>query len=68
MKYPRQSGNFHFEENPISKTVQGVAFIMHQAMLLMKFLQTEAQIKDKVLNYYDLYYTIILNVSGGGEK
>ena len=30
MNYRRQSGNFHFEEDPISNGAEGIAFIMHE--------------------------------------
>ena len=37
MKYIKRSGNFEFEENPFGKGAQGVAFLMHEALLLMIF-------------------------------
>ena len=41
--YRKQSGNFQFEEDPFSKSVQGIAKIIHEGLLLsMNFLQTKA--------------------------
>ena len=56
MNYLRQSGKFHFEDDPNSKSVESIAMIMQEALLIMKFIPTN-----------DLYYTIILNLSDGGE-
>ena len=35
-KYLRQSGIFHFEEDPFSKNAQGPAIIMHETLFLLK--------------------------------
>ena len=40
----------------------------HEALNLMKILQTKPQIKDWIKNSYDLYYAIILLPSGGREN
>ena len=63
MYYMRKSNTFQFEEDPFSKKAGGIAFIMLEALLLMKFLQAKPQIKNKNINYDDLYYTIIKNLS-----
>ena len=69
MNYSRQSGYFQFEENFSSKGAQGIAFIMHKTLLLRKFLQTKPQVECMNINYFDLYYTIIENLSvEGGEN
>ena len=53
--------NFKFEEDPFSKNAQGISKIYHEVLLLMKFLQTEPQVKNVNINYYDLFYTVIKN-------
>ena len=45
----RKSHTFQFED-PFTKVAQGIAFIHHEALLLMKFLQTKSQMK-KIKNY-----------------
>ena len=67
MNYLRTSGNLHFEEDPFSINAKNVAFIMHEA-LLRKLFPTKPQSKKKNINYFDLYYTIILNLSNEGEN
>ena len=57
----RQSGTFHFEEDPFSKGVQGIGKLYHEVLLLMKFLQTKLHVKNLNISYYDLYYTVIKN-------
>ena len=54
--------NKNFQSNnidPFSKNAKGVAKIYHEVLLLMEFLQTEADVKNMNINYYDLYYTVI---------
>ena len=69
MNYMRQSNTFIFDKNPSAKNAQSIDMIMHEALLLKKFLQTKPPIKNEKINYYDLYYTIILNLSDErGEK
>ena len=36
---------------------------MHEALLLMKFLQTRPQIRNRIINCYDLFYTIIKSLT-----
>ena len=57
----RQIDNFQFEEDPFSKNVEGIGKIYHEVLLLLKFLQTISQVKSMIINYYDLYYTVIKN-------
>ena len=35
----RQSGLFHFDEDPFGKNAQATAMIMHKALLIIKFFQ-----------------------------
>ena len=53
--------NFQTEQRPFSKNSQGISKIYHEALLLMKFLQTKPQVKNMNINYNDLYYTVIKN-------
>ena len=62
LNYMRHCDTFQIEEHPFSNIAQSIAFIKHKVMLLMKFLQTKPQIKNK-RNYSDLYYTIISKLS-----
>ena len=45
MNYMRQSNTFQLEEDPSSKGVQGITFIMLEASIIMNFLQTKPQPK-----------------------
>ena len=51
--------NFQTQQDPFSKTAQGISKIYHEVLLLMKFLQTKPQVKNMNINYFDLYYTVI---------
>ena len=51
--------NFQTQEDPFSKNAQGISKIYHEALWLMKILQTKPQVKNMNMNYYDLYYTVI---------
>ena len=51
--------NFHTQQDTFAKNAHGESKIYHELLLLMKFLQTEPQIKNMNINYYDLYYTVI---------
>ena len=59
MNYKKQSGTFQDELNVFSKGAEGIANIMHEVLLLEKFLQTKPQVKNKIIKYYDLGYTVI---------
>ena len=48
------------DEDAFAKNAQGKSKIYHEALLLMKFLQTKLQVKN-MNNNYDLYYTVIKN-------
>ena len=53
--------NFQTQQDPFSKNVQGISKVYHEVLLLMKFLQTKPQVKNMNINYYDLYYTVIIS-------
>ena len=61
MNIRRQSGNFQFEEDPFSNSVQGFGKNFHEVLLWLKFLQTKLKVKSMNTNYYDLYYTVLKN-------
>ena len=61
MKNRRQSGNFRFEEDPLSKDVRGIGKFYHEVILLMKFLETKPQVKNVNNIYNELYYIVIKN-------
>ena len=61
MSIRRQSGNFQFEEDPFSKSVQGIGKIYQEVLLLMKFLQTKPNVKGMNHIYFNFYYTVIKN-------
>ena len=49
-----------YDQVPFSRYVQrGISKIYHEVLLLMKFLQTKAEIKNMNIIYYDLYNTVI---------
>ena len=58
LNYLRPSGKSYFEEDLFSKSTQGIAMIMHEALLIFKFFQTT--IFKKYLKDYDLYCNIII--------
>ena len=53
--------NFRMDEDPFAKKALGISKIYHEVLLIMKFLQTEPQVKNMNINYSDLYYTVIKN-------
>ena len=60
--YYTEMKNKNFQTNnqdPFAKNAQGISKIYHEVLLLMKFLQTKPEVKNKNINYYDLYYTVI---------
>ena len=68
MNYRKQSGFFQFEEDPSAINAQGIDNLIHEALLIIKFLQTKPQIKSMNINYFDLYYTVIKNLTAEWEK
>ena len=59
MNLRRQSRTF--QEDVFSQCTQDKTNIVHEVLLLLKFLQTMSQIKCMNVNYYDLFYTVIKN-------
>ena len=53
--------NISFDEDPFAKSDQGISKIYHEVLMLMKFLQTEPQLKNMNINYYHLYYNVFKN-------
>ena len=51
--------NFQTQEDPFSKNAQGISKIYHEVLLLMNFLQTKPQQRNKNINFHDLYYTVV---------
>ena len=51
--------NFQTQEDPFARNVQGISKICHEALLLMKILQTKPRVKNMNIKYYDLFYTVI---------
>ena len=51
--------NIKFDEDPFAKNAQGISKIYHEVLLLMEFLQNKPQVKNMIINFYDLYYTVI---------
>ena len=49
--FKRQSCTFQIDEDTFAKRAQSIAFIMHEALLNQKFLQTKTQIKK-----WNMYY------------
>ena len=41
------------------KNAPGISKIYHEVSLLMKFLITKPQVKNRNINYFDLYFTFI---------
>ena len=51
--------NFQTQQDSFSENSEGIKKINLEVILLLKFLQTKPQVKNKNINYYDLYYTVI---------
>ena len=63
MNYLRQNNTFQLEEDPFDKNAQGTIFIMHDILNLMKFIQNKPQVKSENIIFYDLYNTVIGNLT-----
>ena len=57
--YTEMKKKIQTQQDPFAKNAQGISKIYHEVLLLMKFLQTKRQIKNMIIKYYDLYYTVI---------
>ena len=67
--YYEEMKNKNFQthhEDPFAKNAQGISKYYHEVLLLMKFLQTQPQVNNMNIKYYDLYYTVI-KVRGENE-
>ena len=51
--------NFQTQQDPFVRNAQVISKIYQKVLLLLKFLQTKPQIKNRIFKYYDLYYTVI---------
>ena len=49
------------QQDPFAKNAQGISKKYHEVLFLIKFLQTKSKVKNMIINYYDLYYTVIKN-------
>ena len=68
MNYMRQGNTFQFEEDPSSKGAQSLALIKHESVLLMIFLTDKSSGYKKKETFFDLYLTLIFNLSDDGGK
>ena len=46
--------NFQTQEDRFIKNARGISEIYHEVLLLMKFLQTNPQVENMIINFYDL--------------
>ena len=49
------------DEDLFGKNAQSFSKLHHEVLLLYKFLQTKAQIRNMNVKYYDLHYTVDKN-------
>ena len=61
MIHRKQSNFFRFEEDAFANKAEGSSKIYDEVILLKNVLQTEPQVKDLIIKYYDMYYTVIKN-------
>ena len=57
----RRSNTFQFKEDPFKEKARGISKNHHEALLLMKFLQTKSQVKSMSKSCHSLCYTFIKN-------
>ena len=53
--------NNRMAEDPFTKNDQGISKFYHEVLLSMKCLQSKLPLKNMVINYYDILYTVIKN-------
>ena len=53
--------NFQTQEDPFAKNAQGISKIYYEVLLLMKYLHTKPSVKNMIIIYHDLNYTLIKN-------
>ena len=66
-KYFRQSRTFHVDEDPVSENAQGTPMNLQEALLLLKLHRTKTRTENNTMRYFELYYSIVLSLSDGGE-
>ena len=66
MKCRSQSGYFQFEEGSFAKNSQNLGKNYLELSILLIFLQTKPQVENLNINYYNLYYTVIGNLTEVG--
>ena len=69
LKFYKNISNYYIEmknkifqthhEDRFTQNAQGISKIYHEVLLLMKISQTKPEVKNKNINYYDLFYTVI---------
>ena len=60
MQWKRSNNNFQFEDR-FARNKKGIMLIMLEALMLIKFFQTKPYLKNENIDYFDIYYVIILN-------
>ena len=53
--------NIRMDEVDFARNAQGIGKKYHEVLLLMKCLQTTPEVKNLIINFYDIYYTVIKN-------
>ena len=48
-------------QDPFAGNAQSISKVYHEVLIIMKLLQTKPPVKNMIINYYDLYYTVIKN-------
>ena len=67
MTYRRQSGFFHFAEDPFGKNAQGIGKFLHE-VLIMKLLKKKPQVESVNVIYNDKFYTVNKYSTEEGEN
>ena len=49
---------FQTQEDTFTKNAEGFSKYYHEAFVLMKFLQIKPQVKNLIINYFDLNFTV----------
>ena len=63
MIYRRGSKAFQFAEDPFVINTQGIGNFFHEVLLLLMFLQTKPQPKSMNWKFYDLFCTVLKNLT-----
>ena len=62
MQWKRSNNNFQFEDRfARNRKKKVLMLIMLEAIMLLKFFQTKPYLKNENIDYFDMYYVIILN-------